>query len=155
MQQPKKSSASTEPEPENKAIEDDEQLNLLSSELLSTHHIVSRAKSCESMKTSHRWMRILWKVNDLHQIRNCLTIYCHILEGRVAVYDDFEDSGINEYINKEGPESESDDDMAVEEEEEETKQTKQTKTKKHGHSDILVIRNTTAASRTPTITVSV
>ena len=80
--------------------------------------------------------------------------YIHILEGSVtAAYDDFEDSGADEYINEEGPESESDDGMAVEEEEEESKLTKQTKTKKHGRNDIAAIRNTTAATGTPTVTV--
>jgi methylmalonyl-CoA mutase cobalamin-binding subunit len=96
-------------------------------------------------------MRILWKVSNFHQIRNCLTIYCHVLAGGVAAYDDFEDGGADEYINEEGPESESDDDMAVEEEE--SKPIKQTKTKKHGRSDISAIRNTAAASGTPTVTV--
>ena len=75
--------------------------------------------------------------------------YIHILEGSVtAAYDDFEDSGADEYINEEGPESESDDGMAVEEEEEESKPTKQTKTKKHGRNDIAAIRNTATATGT-------
>lgn len=43
--------------------------------------------------------------------------------------------------------------MAVEEEEEESKPTKQTKMKKHGRTDISAIRNTAAASGTPTTVV--
>jgi hypothetical protein len=54
-----------------------------------------------------------------------------------------------------GPESESDDDVGVDEEEEENKQTKQTKAKKHGCGDVSAIRNTIPASGMPTVMVTI